>query len=115
MHREGSITTNKFSKRDCDILTICDEITAYMADKSEALQKAAASYHVVAALRIYLNAPAGEEFRQQVSDCVRLIKAKGGGVLRDKRVRRKTKLALLLFFGARPVMPTVYRHIDRWK
>ena len=115
MHREGSITTNGFSKRDCDILTICGQITDYMADKSEALQKAAASYHVVGALRIYLNAPPTEEFRQPVEESVAIIRQKGRQVLSDKRVRRKTKLALLMFFTARPLMPAVYRRIDRWK
>lgn len=115
MHREGSITTNSFSERDCDILTICRQITEHMADKSQALQRAAASYHVVGALRIYLNAPPGDEFRKQVRESVGVIEQKGWQVLLDKRARRKTKLALLMFFTARPLMPAVYRHIDRWK
>ena len=115
MHREGSITTNKFSKRDCDILTICDQIVEYMSDKSAALQRAAASYNVVGALRIYLNASPRDEFKPQIDYCVGLIKQKGRQVLFDRRVRRKTKLALLMFFTVRPLMPAVYRHIDRWK
>lgn len=115
MHREDSITTHQFSVRDCDILTICRQITEAMSDKSEALQKAAASYSVVGALRIYLNAQPKDAFAEQIRYSAGVINQKGMRVLLDKRVRRKTKLALLMFFTARPLMPTVYRHIDRWK
>lgn len=57
MHRENSITTKKFSINDCDILKICEQISAYMEERKENLKKAAKSYHMVAAFRIYMNAP----------------------------------------------------------
>ena len=33
MHREGSITTSKFSKKDCDIIKICQHIEEDMSDE----------------------------------------------------------------------------------
>lgn len=64
VHRENSITTGAFSEKDLDILKVADRILAFSADKSESIQKAAKSYAVVAALRIYLNAPKTEGFSE---------------------------------------------------
>ena len=115
MHRENSITTRKFSKKDCDILPICDRIAEYFAGRGGNLRKAAASYQVVGALRVYLNAPRNGMYDSEIRKCIRIIKEKGWKVMRDSRARTKTRLALLLFFTARPLMHILYRRIDRWK
>jgi len=115
MHRENSITTKKFSKRDCDILTICSQIVEYMGNRSSVLQQAANSYQIVGALRIYLNAPKGTEFDKELRYCKQLIKKNSMGVLLDGKVRNKTKMAVLMFYLSRPIMPYVYKKIDRWK
>ena len=113
-HREGSITTNKFSKKDLDILTICNQIETYFSGRKEVYENAINSYYVAAALRIYLNAP-DHEFRQAKLNAEEIINNRGRKVLQDKNVRKKEKLALLLFYDFRILMPLIYRHIDRWR
>lgn len=115
MHRENSITTKKFSIRDCDILAICSQIVDYMKDRSPKLQKAADSYQVVGALRVYLNAPVGLEFDEQINECKKIIGQKGKKVLMDSNARKKTRIAVFMYLFARPVMPVVHKKIDRWK
>lgn len=115
MHRENSITTKKFSKRDCDIIIICDQIVDDMGNKSPELQKAAASYQTVGALRIYLNAKGNAEFDEEVKQCIQIIKQNGKCVLFNTRARRKTRIAILMFYIARPIMQYVHRKVDRWK
>lgn len=114
-HREGSITTNTFSLRDCEILNICDRIKSYAADKSEALQKAARAYGVVGALRVELNAPDTEEFAEAKNRARDCLKSDRKSVMADKNVRRKTKIGLLLYTCCRPLMHLVYGRINRWK
>lgn len=115
MHREGSITTNKFSKRDCDILTICTQIKAYMANRNEKLRRAAMSYQTAAAFRISMNAPRNGEFDLELRDCEIFLKENYKVVLQDPNIRYKMKIALLMFKFTRPLMPIVYKKINRWK
>lgn len=115
MHREGSITTAEFSKRDCDILKICDDITKDMSGRSEHLQRAARSYHMAAAFRVYMNAPRNGKFDVELENCRKFLKENCNLVLHDPQIRKKMKLALLLYKYARPVMPIVYKRVDRWK
>lgn len=115
VHRENSITMKAFSGKDCDILNICSQIIDYTSERSREMQKAAASYQVSGALRVFLNAPKTEEYAGQVRYCKHLISQKGIQVMADRNARRKTKLAVALFYLARPVMPFIYKKIDRWK
>lgn len=115
MHREGSITTNSFSKRDCDILIICNQIAEYLSDRGERLQKAARSYQTAAVLRIYMNAPRNGEFDDELKVCEDFLRENGNRVLHDKNIRKKMKMALLMYKLVRPMMPIVYKKIDRWK
>ena len=114
MHREGSITTSKFSKKDCDIIKICQHIED-MSEKSANLQAAAKSYYTAAAFRIYLNAPRNGEFEQEIYECTQILNKNSKTVIKDTNIRKKLRLALLLYLYARPVMPIVYKKINRWK
>ena len=115
MHREGSITTKKFSKRDCDILTICQQLTEYMSNRSEKLQKAARSYQTAAAFRIYMNAPRNGMFDSEIQNSEQLLKINCKLVMQDSCIRKKMKMALLMYMFARPIMPIIYKKINRWK
>lgn len=115
VHRENSITTRSFSKKDCDILTICQEIVDCMSLRGKRMQNAARCYQVVGALRIFLNAPRTGTYYDEIEYSKKIIRQNGWKVLVDKGVRKKTRLALLLFFFARPVMPWIYSKVDRWK
>lgn len=115
MHREGSITTKKFSKRDCDILKIVSEISKYMEGRSDILTNAARAYHASAALRIYMNAPRNGEFDVEISLCNAFLRDNLKALLSDRNIRMKLRLALLLFKYARPIMPVVYKRVNRWK
>lgn len=114
-HRKESITTNKFTIKNCDILNICKEIELYFKDRNIKLQKAADSYFIAGVLRIYLNAPNTKEFSNYVNECKSIIKFKGKTVLQDKMIRKKMKYALILYFYAPKLMRYVYHRINRWK
>ena len=115
MHREGSITTKKFSKRDCDILIICQQLTEYLSNRSEKLQKAARSYQTAAAFRIYMNAPRNGMFDSEIQNSEQLLKINCKLVMQDPCIRKKMKIALLMYMFARPIMPIIYKKINRWK
>lgn len=115
MHREDSITTKAFSERDLDIIKICDEISMYMSSRNEKLQAAARSYQLAAAFRVYMNAPKTKEFEQSRSECEKLLGDNAKRVLKDKQIRRKMRIALLMFLYAKPLMPFVYKKVNRWK
>ena len=114
-HREGSITSKKFEKNDCDILPICEQIVEYFAPRGKRLRKAAASYRTVGALRVYMNAPRNEGFEKEIEESRNIIRKCGASVMFDSNARAKTRIAVLMFFVARPLMPFVYNKIDRWK
>lgn len=115
MHREGSITTKKFSKRDCDILTICAEIIEYMSHRSEALQVAAKAYQTSGAFRIYMNAPRNGEYDSEINCSKKIIESNWKRVFICKHVRFKMRMAILMYILARPLMPIVYKKVNRWK
>ena len=115
MHREGSITTSKFSIRDYDIIKICQQITEDMSNESASLQAAAKSYYTAAAFRVYLNAPRNGKFEQEINECKKVLNKNGKNVIKDSNIRKKLKMALLLYLYARPFMPIVYKKINRWK
>lgn len=115
LHREGSITTNRFSKRDCDIIKICQQITEDMSNESTRLQAAARSYYTAAAFRIYLNAPRNGKFEEEIDESKQILNENCKIVINDFNIRKKLKLALLLYLYARPIMPIIYKRINRWK
>lgn len=115
MHRENSITTKQFSIQDCDILIICNQIDSYLASRSDELIKAAQSYHIAAAFRVYMNAPRTGEFDKQILISKNFLDKNSKKVLFDKGIRTKIKIALILYKFARPIMWVVYRRVNRWK
>lgn len=116
VHRENSITTSKFSVRDCDILKISEKLMAFSEKNDLSLQSAARSYAVTAAFRIYLNAPHDNtEYAPYLSRAEKLLQEYGRDVLKDCNVRKKTKYALLLYIYCKPVLRVVYKRKNRWK
>ena len=114
MHREGSITTAKFSKKDCDILLICDQLMEYMANRSKKLQKAARAYYITANLRVYLNANPKEDFETEIRICRRNIIKNWLDVFLDKRIRNKLRVSLVLLIVGRKNMTYIHSKINRW-
>ena len=84
LHRENSITTKKFDKRDCDILRICDEQVSFARKFSKKVYDAAVAYQVVGAFRVYLNAPNEEKFREDRLYSENIIREHGAEVFRNK-------------------------------
>ena len=114
VHREASITTTRFSHRDLDILIIADKMIDFASDKSLNLKKAAEAYSIVAALRVYLNAPRGEGYQDGVQTAANRLRALGKKVMKDRNIRKKTLFALILYFYCRPIMRVAYKCVNRW-
>lgn len=114
VHRDESITTQKFSQKDLDIFIISNKILRFATENDKTLLPAAKSYATVAAFRIYLNAPESG-FEDAVKQAEQTIAKYGHEVLHDDNIRSKQKYALIMFFYCRPIMKLVYRHINRWK
>lgn len=116
VHRENSITTTRFSKRDCDILKISEKLLKFSKENDDSLVPAAKSYAVTAAFRIYLNAPQkNREFHAYYAKAEELLNEYGKTVMKDKKVRNKTKYALCLYFYCKPLLMVVYKRKNRWK
>lgn len=115
LHRENSITTKKFSKRDCDILQICQEQVDFAKGYSPKVYDAAIAYQATGAFRIYLNAPDTEEYQTYIDESTVIIKQYGRDVLKNQNVRLKTKVAILLFYISKRLLKVIYAHVDRWK
>lgn len=114
MHREGSITTAKFSKKDCDILIICDQLIEYMKHRNKKLKKAARAYYMTANLRVYLNANPEEDFQVEIRVCKRNIMKNWLEVFLDKRIRSKLRVSLVLLIVGRKNMMYIHSKINRW-
>lgn len=113
-HRENSITTGKFTLRDCDILKICEDIDQYFMNRREGLKKAAMSYHASAAFRIIMNAPDDNLYSVYKSECDRYIGEHYHELLNDLNIRRKLRMALVLYRYFKPFMKMVYAKVNRW-
>lgn len=115
MHRENSITTRKFDKRDCDIVEIADVIVDYFSNRSFNLQKATLSYQTSAALRVVLNAPKDNDYKTIISNCKKTISKNYKTNMHDKRIRKKLRVALILYKYFNSIIPVIYKRVDRWK
>lgn len=116
VHRENSITTAKFSKKDCDILQIAEKLLIFAKENDSELIPAAQAYMVTAAFRLFLNAPhKKEELKAIISKAEGILRMQGKTVMRDREVRKKTKCALLLYFYFKPLLGTVYKRKNRWR
>lgn len=111
IHRKNSTTTSKYSKKQLDILTVTNIL--YEKYKDSDLEPAALSYKMSANLRVYLNAPDTKEFSTVIQQCHRFIKDNSSSVLKDRMVRRKSKISLLLFKLERKKFLKIYQLINR--
>ena len=68
-----------------------------------------------ARLRIYMNAPRNGMFDSEIQNSEQLLKINCKLVMQDPCIRKKMKIALLMYMFARPIMPIVYKKINRWK
>lgn len=114
MHREGSITTKKFSNRDLDILKISNEILDYAMNRPE-LIPAARAYYVTANLRVYLNAIKEENYKKIIDNCRKNIKDQYWKVFLDKNIRQKLRISLILFWLGHKPMQIIHKHKNRWE
>lgn len=112
MHRENSITTKDFSIKDLDILKICDELIEF-GRSHPVYQEAIRIYSINANLRIYLNAP--QTYSNEIKKAETYIYNNKNEVLKDKRIRNKLKIALILFSVNKQLLRKVYPKINRWK
>lgn len=112
-HREDSITTQKFSARNFDILDISQVIYNHYKD-NDVLKRAAISYYVVAAMRIYLNCPNNKEYQNKINETKNIINKFGFSVIKDRNARSKTRLGLACYFFARPFIRVIYGKVNRW-
>ena len=112
VHRSESITTQKFSKRDFDIIPIVNEIASHYYDTH--LQNAAISYKTAACLRILLNT--SQEFNSDLIliKCDKYLRKHWKQVLFNKKVRRKEKIGVFLYIFCKPLIRRVYKHVNRW-
>lgn len=116
VHRENSITTAQFSKKDCDILQISEKLLHFAKENESNLIPAAQSYAVTAAFRIYLNSPHdNKEFGEYLLKAEKILKRYGKAVLKDRNARKKTMCALILYSYCRPLLVVVYKRKNRWK
>ena len=113
-HRNGSITTQKFDNRNFDILIIAEEIFSHYSNNS-IIVKSAMSYYVVAALRLYLNCPNQKKYNIQIKKIKKIIKRYGIIVLTDINARKKTRVGILCYFIARPLIKKIYGRVNRWE
>lgn len=115
MHRENSITTRKFDRRDCDILDISQDIVDYFKGRNGSLQQAATVYQTNSALRVLLNAPKDDGYKDVVEECRKIIKSNYKEVKSDKNIRSKLRVGLFLTMHFESVVPFIYKRVDRWK
>lgn len=114
-HRDDSITTKNFSKKDLDILKICDEMDGYFKNSNKKVRKAVDSYILNANFRVYLNSSGNSEYDSVRKRCYEYIKRNSLKCLLNKNVRNKLKFAILLFNFNQRLMMKVYKKVDRWK
>ncbi len=116
IHRENSITTKKFAKRDLYILEVCNKIRKFAKKYNKDLINASKAYSVVGNMRVFINAPqTDEEYLEAIDGAEKYIKRNGLSVLKDKEVRKKTKAGILLFFINKRMLRFVHSRINRWK
>lgn len=115
VHRKNSITNRDFTLRDVYILDVADKILAFAGEKDQSLLPAAQAYSVVAGLRVELNAEKTAELEEAHARARQFVQKYGRTVLKDKNIRKKTRMGLIMYFYCRPLMPMVYKHVNRWK
>lgn len=113
-HRANSITTSKFSPNDLDIVKIADKYLRRYEEPKSKLQRAAVAFTVTSYLRVCLNAPDDEKYRNVVTDCEEYIKQHWVEVALDSHARKKARIGAALFALIGTRVRRIYRRIPRW-
>lgn len=113
VHRENSITMQKFKERDLYILNICKEIREFALRDCPELVSASTAYSIVGNMRVYLNAPI--EYKNYTEMAAKYIEDNGGIVLKDPQIRIKTRIGIIMFFLNKKLLKIVYSKVNRWK
>lgn len=114
IHRVGAITTNSFSDKDFDIITISKSIVDHYRTADARIRKAAYTYFINSCIRIYLNAPRKTDYLNKIDYCEKHIKKGRWKCIINLKVRTKLRMALILFSLNRKLLFCVYKKIDRW-
>lgn len=114
VHREGSITTQKFSAREFDILKICKKLVDFAEAYPADVRKAALAYGVVGNMRIFISAPSNNEYEEYVHITKSYLERNGVKVLFDMNTRLKLKAGILLFYINKKLFRYVHSKINRW-
>lgn len=115
LHRDDSITTKKFSKKDTEIQNICLRLVDFTKDKPPELQRAAKAYCATGNLRVYLNAPRNHQYDMEIKQASNILNLIARDVLSDHNIRKKLRYGLFLYLYFRPFLKLIYSKIDRWK
>lgn len=94
--RDTGTTLKKFSKKKMDLIDVADEMEAYILDCYPEVSAAMKSKYVRANFHIYLQIPRVVEYEQERNRIECNINKYRKSVLKDKRTRKGTKVALLL-------------------
>lgn len=95
-HRTNSITTRKYSIKDLDILKIGIETQKFFKGDT-VLDDAIKAYQCSNCLRVYLQAPEEGQYKEAINYCKTYLNANGKSVEKDMNIRKKLKLALILY------------------
>lgn len=115
VHRENSITTQDFSKRDLDILKICKKIVDFTNEKPKKMKRAALAYSVVGNMRIFLETYDNQQYRKINNNCHEYISDNGYKVLLDKNTRLKTICGVIVFYLSNKLFIKLHSKVNRWK
>lgn len=113
-HRADSITSSKFSPHDLDIIKIANKYLRRFKDSSLDLQRAAVAFSVTSYLRVCLNAPQDEKYKDIISNCEEYIKRHWVEVAMDSHARKKARVGAALFALVGMRVRKIYRRIPRW-
>lgn len=115
-HRMNSITTNSFSQKDLDILTIGKELLQKYEQESK-IYLAVQAYQCSNCLRVYMAAPTKSEFDEAIEYCKKYLDKNSSSVLKDKQIRKKLYAALILYEMnfPRELLAMVRGRVKRWK
>lgn len=115
-HRKGSITTSFFTVKDFDILEIGKNILKFFENKDKEVYKGVVAYQCSNCLRVYLNASSEFESNSEIQYCKSFLNNNWNSVIKDKNIRLKLKIALLMYGINMPksILEFLHKKVRRW-
>lgn len=115
-HREKSITTKPFSRKDFDIINIGKEIINKAKNMPDSVQKAAVAYQNSNAMRIYLTAKEEYFSDDEYKYCIDFLTNNMRQTILDSDARFKLRVSLFLFgvHFPRKIMCLIRNGRGRW-